>query len=144
LPANTFTLTAEEVTRMIQGAELRAGELGLAVVVAVVDAGGVMVGLHRMDGARPSSSQVASGKAYTSALFQRPTATYQETTAPGGGAFVLWNAFPGSMLPVGGGRPVLWQGACIGGIGVSGGTPEQDDELAEAGIVAALGGAAAS
>ncbi len=60
------------------------------------------------------------------------------STAPGGGAFGLWNAFPGMMLPVGGGRPIVWEGLCIGGIGVSGGTAEQDDELAEAGISATL------
>ena len=77
-----------------------------------------------------------SGKAWTAAFFQRPSIDYSAPSAPGGGAHGILNAYPGKLVPLPGGQPILIDGACIGGIGVSGATGEQDDGLAKAAVAA--------
>jgi uncharacterized protein GlcG (DUF336 family) len=131
MPSRSWTLNSADVEFVIAAARRAAEEYGLSVSVAVVDQGGNLLALTRMDGAKTPSARVAELKAWTAALFQRATGDYQESTAPQGGAFALWNAFPGRMVPVPGGVPIWVNGTCVGGIGVSGGTGEQDAMIAE-------------
>jgi uncharacterized protein GlcG (DUF336 family) len=113
--------------------------IGIAITVAVVDRGGHLIGQLWMDGCKLPSTHVAMCKAWTSAMLERSSGDYATGMAPGGGAYALFNAFPGRMIPVGGGKPVMHEGVCIGGIGVSGGSSEQDDELAAAAVAAIVG-----
>ncbi|MGC4112279.1 MAG: heme-binding protein [Nocardioides sp.] len=128
--AQRLVLTESDVTALITTVVDEARSEGIAVVVAVVDDGGTLLGLHRMDGAKLPAVKAAPGKAWTSAMFRRASGDYQDLVAPGGGSYALWNAFPGQMVPVLGGQPILWGDDCLGAVGVSGGTGQQDDDLA--------------
>jgi len=132
MPKQTWALTEADAASLIQSVIQSARDSGLAVSVAIVESGGNLIGLTRMDGAKFPSIHAASAKAWTSAMFQRPTGDYQQDTAPGGAGFGLLNAFPGQLTPVPGGEPIIVAGQCVGGIGVSGGTGEQDAGLARA------------
>jgi uncharacterized protein GlcG (DUF336 family) len=136
MPTQGWVLTEDDVADLVDSVVRSARERGNAVSVAVVEQGGHIVGLRRMDGARLPSTHVSAMKAWTSAMFQRPSGAYGESTAPGGGAFGLWNAFPGYLVPVAGGHPIVVHGACVGGLGVSGGTSEEDDSLAAEAVAA--------
>ena len=140
MPKQTWALTEADAAFLIQSATQSAREAGLAVSVAIVESGGNLIGLTRMDGAKFPSIQAASTKAWTSAMFQRPTGDYQAATAPGGASFGLLNSFPGQLAPVPGGEPIIVAGQCIGGIGVSGGTGEQDAGLARGAASAGVPG----
>lgn len=136
MPSQTWTITERDVTAAIRMAVDTARSRSIAVTVAVVDRGGHLIGQSYMDGAKLPSTHVAVCKAWTSAMFQRASGDYSIATAPGGGAYALWNAFPGRLVPVGGGQPVMHEGVCIGGVGVSGGTAEEDSEIAAAAVEA--------
>ncbi|HEY3924334.1 MAG TPA: heme-binding protein [Acidothermaceae bacterium] len=132
MPTQTWALTESDVSGLLRSVTDSAREQGIAVTVAVVETGGNIIGLARMDGARLPSTHVAPMKAWTAAMFQRPSSAYQESTSPGGGAFGLWNAFPGRLVPLGGGIPLFVGDTCVGAVGVSGGTSDQDEQLAVA------------
>jgi uncharacterized protein GlcG (DUF336 family) len=121
---------------LLRSAVDAAREAGLGVVVAVAEASGFLIGLTRMDGSRLPATRVAVAKAWTAAIFQRPSGEYHDRTAPGGPAFGLPNVFPGEMLPMAGGLPLFVKEICVGGVGVSGGTIDEDVQLAS---VAAAG-----
>lgn len=108
-----------------------AHERGVAVVVAVVDAAGVLIHLVRMDGTKATSVRIAIGKAWTAAMFELPTEDYGERILPGGASFGLPNVFP-DMLALPGGVPIVVGGDCVGAIGLSGAPPEVDAEIAAA------------
>jgi glc operon protein GlcG len=102
------------------------------MAVAVVDPGGHLVYFEKMDDTQVGSATVAQDKARSAALFKRPTKAFQETLAAGGdGLRVL--AIRGAV-PVEGGLPLIVDGAIAGGIGVSGGTSQQDGQCAKAGV----------
>lgn len=140
MPEQIWALTQADATSLIESVVTSARDSGLAVSVAVVEPGGNLIGLTRMDGAKMPSIQAATAKAWTSAMFQRPTGDYQAATAPGGANYGMLNAFPGQLAPVPGGEPLTVAGQCVGGIGVSGGTGEQDAELARAAAAVLPGG----
>ena len=110
-------------------AQAYAQEKSWRVVIAVVDEGGHLLCLNRMDGAQLGSIQVAQDKAYSALAFKRPTKTFSEALQ-GGRLPVL--ALQGAM-PVEGGLPLIARGEYLGAIGVSGVTSEQDGEIAQAG-----------
>ena len=125
-------LTAEDAKLIAEAAEQHARDNTWAVVVAVVDDGGHLLHLHRMDGAAPISSDIAPGKARTAALGRRESRIYEEVIKGGRTAFL--SAPLESMLE--GGVPVVHEGEVIGAVGVSGVKSEQDAEIAKAGIAA--------
>jgi len=139
VPAQTWSITTHDVSIAIQTAVEGARSRGITITVAVVDRGGHLLGQLWMDGCKLPSTHVAMCKAWTSAMFQRSSGDYATGMAPGGGAYALFNAFPGRLIPVGGGKPVMHEGFCIGGVGVSGGSSEQDDEIAAAAAAAIVG-----
>lgn len=136
MPRQTIVLTQVDASFLVDHAIRSAGLMGIAVTAAVVDASGTPSALLRMDGAKLVSVGVAEGKAWTSALYQRPSGDYGVTTAPGNIGFGLQNAFPGKLVTIVGGQPIFVNGMCIGGIGISGGTGDQDDHIAKEAVAA--------
>jgi uncharacterized protein GlcG (DUF336 family) len=111
-------------------AEARANEWN--VTIAVVDDGGHLIYLERMDGAPKPTAIVATEKARTAALFKRPTLSFEEMLK-GGRYGVL--SLPG-VTPIEGGVPLIIQNECVGAVGVSGVQSPQDAQVARAGAAA--------
>jgi uncharacterized protein GlcG (DUF336 family) len=107
---------------------------GWCMVVAIMDPGGHLVLLERMDNAQFGSVQVAQDKALSAVAFRRPTKAFHDMVAAGGEG-VRMLVMSGAM-PIDGGLPILVDGAVIGGIGLSGGTSAQDGLVAQAGLAA--------
>lgn len=122
---------------VLDAAQRRAVELDLAVAVAVVDASGVLVALHAMDGVQPAGPDVALAKSRAAALFRRPTAAFEDVAAQLStpAVLMLTSAVP-HALPVTGGVPLLRAGEVVGAVGVSGGRGDQDADIAAAGAAA--------
>src|SRR5215217_7045976 len=121
-PKTKETITLEEARRVIDGAVRKAQEIGQPMDIAVVDAGGNIT--------------ISINKAYTAIAFQQQTAHLQEDTRPGGPIFGLSDAHGGRLVVFPGGIPLVREGEIVGAIGVSTGTVEQDQEVAEAGAAA--------
>ncbi|HVB05021.1 MAG TPA: heme-binding protein [Acidimicrobiales bacterium] len=128
-------MLGEERARALLAAALAAaGERGLAVSIAVVDDGGYLLGLVRMDGAHKLTPQMAIDKAYTAAIYRRPTAAM--TAMPPELLAAARHAGLYDVLVMPGGVPVLEGELVVGGIGVAGAAPEADAECAEIGAAA--------
>jgi uncharacterized protein GlcG (DUF336 family) len=130
------TVTLGEARRVIEAAKRRAGEIGQPEDIAVVDAGGNLKSHVRMAGAFVGSITVSINKAYTAIAFQTETANLQEPTRPEGPIFGLSDAHGGHMAVFPGGIPLVRDGEIVGAIGVSSGSVEQDQEVAQAGAAA--------
>lgn len=133
-------LTLEQTQQLISAAHERARESGLAVTVAVVDEGGLLQALARMDGAPPLSAQIAEAKAVGAAVWHRDgdqLAAVQESRA---GFFASVSTLARLPIIPADGSVVLRDRTVLGAVGVSGAKPEEDRECAEAGVRAALGG----
>lgn len=129
-------LSLEQAKVILQACEAKAKEMGVPVVIAVADAGGNVVALHRMDEALLASIDIAINKAYTAVALKKETAELASLAAPGGPLHGLDNCCGGRLVIFGGGIP-LWQDQkLIGGIGVSGGSVEEDIAIARAGVSA--------
>lgn len=117
---------------MIEAARIEAASNGWPVVIAVVDDGGHLLCLERMDGAQFGSIDIAIAKAKSAIAFRRPTKEWEKRIVDGRLGIL---ALPG-MIPVEGGLPIVFDGEMIGAIGVSGVTSIQDGQIAAAGIAA--------
>jgi glc operon protein GlcG len=136
---NQVKLTLSGARLIIAGAEARAAEMGLKVNIAVVDDGGHLLTFDRMDGARPASGYTAMTKATTAATFRQETGPLPKGAATPDPLLnlSLQNAAAasgGKLTTLFGGVPILVDGQVIGGVGVGGGTGEQDAAVAKAGI----------
>jgi glc operon protein GlcG len=127
-------LTLTEVNALLDAAQQEAEANGWAVTIAVADDGGHLLGLRRLDGAAPMTPDVATEKARSAALGRKETQVFEEMINGGRTAFV---SAPLQGL-LSGGVPVLIEGQVTGSVGVSGVKPDQDVQIAKAGI-AALG-----
>jgi len=133
------TITADLAKRAIDAAGEQAAILGVAVNIAVLDAGARLKAFVRMDGAVIGSIELAIGKARTAALFATTSEAVWDYCKPGAPAHNL-EASNGGLFPFPGGLPLLSAtGTLIGAVGVSGGAVPQDLAIAEA-AVAALNG----
>lgn len=132
-------ISAAGAKAALQAAEAKAAELGVPVVVAVVDDGGDLKALLSMDGAPKGAIQWSIDKAVTAASFRTPTHVLAQAMAGAPAAIASLMGQPHATLAPAG-YPLVIDGAVAGGIGASGGTPEQDQAVAETGV-AALGGA---
>lgn len=136
---NQARLTLDGARKIIAGAQAKARELNLKVNVAVVDDGGHLIAFERMDGARPASGYTATTKAVSAATFRQATGPLGDGSS---GPSVLLNlslqnaatASGGKVTTLYGGVPVIVGGEVIAGVGVGGGTGEQDATVARAGI----------
>lgn len=127
-----LALTNEDARLIAAGARAEAERNGWAVTIAVLDDGGHLLYLERLDGARPPTATIAAEKGRTAALFGRPTKGFEETVA-GGRAVIM--SMP-HVLPVEGGVPVIHGGEVLGAVGVSGVKSPEDAQVAAAGIAA--------
>jgi len=133
-----MALTLEEAHRAIARAHAKAGQIGVPVTVAVVDAGGLLIALARMDGAPPISPQIAEAKAVGAAMFLRDGAWLAQTYQERPGFFSVADRLVRVPLVPGLGSALIRrEGLVVGAIGVSGAKPEQDLECAEAGAASA-------
>ena len=128
-------LTLSDARLVLDGAEKRAREIGVDMDIAVVDDGGHLLAFVRMDKARVTSIDVAINKAFTAACARRATHEYAAVAGAGGPAFGMHVSNQGRFMIVGGGLPIFVKGMIAGGVGCSSGSPEQDRDVAEAGIV---------
>lgn len=129
-------INLETALKILAAAKAEADANQWPVCIVIVDTGGHLVALHRLDNTQIGSIEVATQKAKTSALFRRPTKVFEDLIA-GGGAGLRILKLPGA-LPVEGGLPIVIDGKLVGAIGVSGVTSQQDAQVASAGL-AALG-----
>ncbi len=128
-------LTLDDVRSMAAAAEAEALKNGWAVSIAIVDDGGHLLWLQRLDGAPPVSAHIAPAKAATAAVGRRESKTYEDMINQGRTAFLSAPALQGMLE---GGVPIVADGHCIGAVGVSGVQAAEDSQVARAGI-AALG-----
>ena len=125
---------------LLAGARAKAVEIGVPMCIAITDEGGNLIAFERMDGGRITSSTIAIDKSFTASAARKATGDYGAASQPGSPAYGISSAIQGRLMVVAGGLPVLVNGAVVGGIGVSSGTPAQDTEVAQAGIDAFLAG----
>ena len=127
-PVRRFDLAAAK--RIAERAEARSAELGVPVVIAAADAGGNLMLLHRIEGALLASTEIAINKAWSAVAFQAPTATLGPLATGDGPLPGLADTNSGRVVLFGGGVPVHVDGELAGAIGISGGTAEQDVDIA--------------
>ncbi|MGA9664925.1 MAG: heme-binding protein [Gallionella sp.] len=132
---NKQCLTLADVKIIAAGCEAEALKQNWAVSIAIVDDGGHLLWLQRLDGAHLSSVQIAAGKAHTSAVGRRTTKVYEDVVAGGRNAFL---SVPGGLTMIEGGEHIMVDGECVGAIGVSGVKSAEDAQVARAGINAFL------
>ena len=123
---------------MIDGARAKAEEIGVPMCIAITDEGGNLIAFERMDGGKVTSTTIAIDKSFTASGARKATHEYGAASQPGAPTYGIGSAIGGRLMVVGGGLPVFVGGDCVGGIGVSSGTPAQDTEVAQAGIDALL------
>jgi glc operon protein GlcG len=127
-------LTLEGARAVLAAAEAAAVATGIAVIIAAVDEGGHLLAFARMDGAKPSSVEIALVKARAAALRRSATGPYMEAGEPNlRMSLGLAAAAPAYQTPLRGGVPLVVDSQVVGGIGVSAGTEQQDLTIARAG-----------
>jgi len=127
----TQTLTHAAVMAMLAAAVEKAEAIGQPQCIVIVDASGVALGQIRMTGAKFMSLKSAETKARTSASIRAPSDAVPETV----GLYIA-SATDGGITCLGGGLPIIIDGACVGGIGVGSGNPDQDKDVARAALEA--------
>jgi uncharacterized protein GlcG (DUF336 family) len=127
------TLTLDDARRIAAAAEAEAKTHQWAVAIAVVDDGGHLLWLQRLDGAAPISAEIAPAKARTAALGRRESKVYEDMINQGRVSFLSAPVLHGMLE---GGVPILVEGDCVGAVGVSGVKSAEDAQIARAGIAA--------
>jgi glc operon protein GlcG len=133
-PPYGAAITLEQAKKVMAGAEAEAQKNKWNVVISILDSGGNVVMVHRMDGAQWGSLEVAREKAYSAVAFRRPTKAFEDAIGQGGVNLRVLRLAGAS--PLEGGLPIVVDGKLIGGIGVSGVTAPQDAQIGRAGIEA--------
>lgn len=123
-------LSVDDAKRVAAAARAEAEKNGWLVVIAIVDEGGHLMYLERMDGCQKASSRIAEAKGRTAILFKRPTKAIEDVVLEGR---TVMMGLPGAV-PLEGGLPLVKDGAFLGGIGVSGVQSFQDGIIARAGV----------
>jgi len=123
-------LTLADCLRISVAAEAEARKNAWNVAIAILDDGGHLLHFLRMDGATPANAAIAVDKGRTAATSRRSSGMWEKLVKDGRTGMLN---MPG-ILPVQGGLPIVVEGACVGGIGVSGVQSQQDDQIAQAGI----------
>jgi len=129
-------LNLEMAKKMIVAAETKAQEIDVPMVTAVVDGGGNILAMERMDGALLVSLDIAKNKAYTAVALQMSTDKLAPQCQPEKPLFGIDKTDGGRIIIFGGGFPIKIDNQLVGGIGCSGGTVEEDMACAEAGLEA--------
>ena len=127
-----MNISLADAKRIVEVVCRRAVELNKPVTVAVVDTGGSIVALERMDGARPLQGSIATAKAYTAAIMQRPSIMLKGWADSQPGFFAQVSTMGlHPIVATDGGIPIKQAGALIGGLGIAGGTGPEDQQVCE-------------
>ncbi|MHB8668882.1 MAG: GlcG/HbpS family heme-binding protein [Burkholderiales bacterium] len=121
-------LTLDDCKKIVAACEAEARRNKWDVVIAVLDDGGHLLMLERMDGATPANAEIAVQKGRSAAISRRSTKMWEDRIKDGRVSMLKM-----PVLPVQGGIPVMHQGECVGGIGVSGAQSHEDEQIAQAG-----------
>ena len=132
---NTYVLESADIKAIAAAAEAEAQKNNWAVTIAIVDGGGHLLHLQRLDGAAPISAHIAPAKANTAAMGQRESKVYEDMI---NGERVSFLSAPDLKGLLEGGVPIMKDDQCLGAVGVSGVKSTEDAQIAKAGI-AALG-----
>ena len=132
--AESVTLSAAQA--VVDAACAKAEEIGVPMDIAVVDAGNNLTAFARMDGAWLGSIDIAQNKAYTARAFDMSTKDLAPLAQPDQPLFGIHASNQGRLIVFAGGIPLISGDQVVGAIGVSGGSVEQDHEVAEAGVAA--------
>ena len=130
MPSYGPPITTEQAKKAASLALAEARANNWTMAAAVVDPAGILVYFERIDDTQNASSKIAIDKATSAALFKRPTKTFQDSLERGG--IGLRVTLLRGAMPVEGGVPLVINGQIVGGLGVSGGTAEQDGQCAKA------------
>jgi len=130
MPSYGPPITTEQAKKAASLALAEARANNWTMAAAVVDPAGILVYFERIDDTQNASSKIAIDKATSAALFKRPTKTFQDSLERGG--IGLRVTMLRGAMPVEGGVPLVMNGQIVGGLGVSGGTAEQDGQCAKA------------
>ena len=133
-PPYGLAITIDAAKKVMAAAEAEAAKNNWPVSIAVLDSGGNIVMLHRLDNAQLAATDLAIGKARTALNFRRPSKALEDAIA-GGGAGLRLLAL--NITPIEGGFPIIVDGKIIGAVGVAGGLGAQDAQVAKAGADAA-------
>lgn len=126
---NRPMLTLDDCRKISAAAEAEAKKNNWNVCVAILDDGGHLLHLARMDGATPANAEIAIEKGRSAAVTRRSTKMWEDRVA--GGRMVMLKM---PVLPVQGGLPIMSDGTCVGAVGVSGVQSHEDEQIAKAGI----------
>jgi glc operon protein GlcG len=121
-------LTLDDCKKMSAACEAEARKNNWNVVIAILDDGGHLLMLQRMDGATPANADIATQKGRSAAISRRSTKMWEDRIKDGRLSMLKM-----PVLPVQGGIPIMYQGECVGGIGVSGVQSHEDEQIAQAG-----------
>ena len=124
-------LTASDAAHLVAAASAEAARHNWNVAIAIVDDGGFLIRLERLDGAGPQTAEIATLKARSAALSRMPTKRLEDVTKDRPGMLGMPN-----RLAVQGGLPIVHAGECVGGIGVSGVQSHEDEVVAAAALAA--------
>ncbi len=131
LPPYGPSITNEQAKKVATAALEPARANQWTMVVAIVDTGGYLVYLEKLDQTQVGSVDVAIAKAKSAAIYKRPTKMFQERLARGGDGLLVLRLK--DAIPVEGGVPIIVDGKLIGALGISGGSSAEDEACAEAG-----------
>lgn len=131
---NRPMLTLEDCRKITAGAEAEARKNNWNVCIAILDDGGHLLHLARMDGASPANARIAIEKGRTAAETRRSTAIWQERVAKRPELLMMPH-----VTPVQGGLPIVAEGTCVGAVGISGVQSHEDEQVAAAGLKALTG-----
>jgi len=140
LTRDNIRLTLEGARAILAAAAKKAREIKVPMNIAIVDDGAHLLVFARMDGAKLSSIEVALTKARAAALRRAPSGPSPASGEPSAVLSLgLSLATDGKLTPIRGGLPLVVSGQCVGGIGVSAGTEDEDVQVAQAGVDALAG-----
>jgi glc operon protein GlcG len=134
LPPYGPSVTLAQAKQVADAALAPARKNGWTMVIAIVDPGGHLVYLEKMDQTQVGSVGIAQQKAYSAAIYKRPTKSFQDRLASGGAGLLVLRLK--DAIPVEGGLPIIVDGQLVGALGVSGGSSAEDEVCAAAGASA--------
>jgi len=133
------SLTLDGARRVIAAVVEEAESMHATGAIAIVDAGGALIAVERLDGTFPAASEISIGKARTAAMFRRPTRVFEEIITKGRLPMLALHDDRRDFTPLMGGTPIEVNGTIVGAIGVSGAaSAQQDDDLASVGAKALM------
>ena len=134
----TPNLTLHAATIALNACNAKSKSINVPMNIAIIDCSLHLLSFSRMLGAKLTSIDIAINKAFTAAGHRLPTDTYKDKVIPGQPMYGIDKSNGGRFMIIGGGIPIFVEGECVGAIGCSTGTPDQDKQVAQAGVDAIM------